>query len=233
MQKITETHRPFLRTIEDFYALIEEIGFLPLLKSAIPGFSLYEMTNEKDWWSDDPVRDPWDWRTAIAASHRVAYGKLLGGKAAFVSLAWYPYLANDRRDGYDFDARFEDGLASGRAKAIMDQFMYDTKPKFSFEIKRDGGFGPGGLRGYEGIMTGLQMQTYLTVESFAQRINCRGEGYGWRVGRYLPPEILFGEKTVRGRYGEPRQDSHAAIRLHLSRLLPEAAPQALEHLLAE
>lgn len=231
MWKVTETQRPHIRSVEEFFALIDEIGFLPLLRSAVPGFSLYEMTEETDWWTGDTERDPWDWRTVIAASHRVAYGKLLGGNAAFVSLAWYPYLVNDRRDGYDFDARFDDGLASGRAKAIMDQFEENPKPKFSFEIKRDGGFGTEGLRGYEGVMTGLQMQTYLTVEGFAQKINRQGKGYGWRVGRYLPPEAVFGAELVRSRYGETRQNSHAAIRAHLSRLLPEATAEAIDHLL--
>ncbi len=30
----------------------------------------------------------------------------------YVSAKWFPDFANYRRDGYDFDARFEDGLAS-------------------------------------------------------------------------------------------------------------------------
>ena len=44
----------------------------------------------------------------------VAYGKLFAKKAGLVSREWYPGLANYRRNGYDSDARYEDGLASHR-----------------------------------------------------------------------------------------------------------------------
>lgn len=38
---------------------INRVGFLPLFKNEIPGFSLEERTVAEYWWSDDPVRDPW------------------------------------------------------------------------------------------------------------------------------------------------------------------------------
>lgn len=69
----------------------------------------------------DPEQDPWAWRELIAADHQVAYGKFFDKKAGFISLEWLPYFANARRNGYDFDARWEDGLASRREKIIMDQ----------------------------------------------------------------------------------------------------------------
>lgn len=50
----------------------------------------------------------------------VAYGKLFAKKAGLVSREWYPDLANYRRNGYDFDARYEDGLASHQEKRVMD-----------------------------------------------------------------------------------------------------------------
>ena len=69
-----------------------------------------------DW--DDPEQDPWKWREIIAHTGEVAYGKFFNRKAGFVSLEWFPAFANYRRDGYDFDARWEDELASHRAKKI-------------------------------------------------------------------------------------------------------------------
>ena len=36
---------------------------------------------------------------------------------------WLPYFANYRRLGYDFDARWEDGLANRREKKIMDYYI--------------------------------------------------------------------------------------------------------------
>ena len=47
-------------------------------------------------------------------------GKFFAGKAGFISLRWLPFFANYRREGYDFDSRWEDGKASRREKNIMD-----------------------------------------------------------------------------------------------------------------
>ena len=60
------------------------------------------------WWSDDPVRDLWRWRIAIAKKHDILYGKFFAKKAGFISKKWLLVFANYRRDGYDFDALFED-----------------------------------------------------------------------------------------------------------------------------
>ena len=59
---------------EEWYAIdyINEIGFLPLFKNEIPGFSVEERTVPHYWWSGDQERDPWEWREIIARSGKVA-----------------------------------------------------------------------------------------------------------------------------------------------------------------
>ena len=78
---------------------------------------------------------PWEWRQVIARSGRVAYGKFFGKKAGFISRSWFPHFANWRRDGYDFDSRWEDELATARQKKIMDQFL-DRDELLSFDLKQ-------------------------------------------------------------------------------------------------
>lgn len=68
------------------------------------------------WWTGDPQQDPWIWRELIARSGQVAYGKFFNNKAGFISRKWFPVFANYRRDGYDFDALYDDELASKRRK---------------------------------------------------------------------------------------------------------------------
>ena len=111
-----------LHTVDDAIAYINEIGFLPLFKNEIPGFSLEERTVPEYWWSGDTEVDPWEWREIIARRVEVAYGKFFDKKAGFISKEWLPYFANYRRDGYDFDSLWEDGKASRRQKKIMDLF---------------------------------------------------------------------------------------------------------------
>ena len=101
---------------------VDEVGFLPLFRNEAEGFSAEENTSDLYWWSGDPEQDPWEWRQLIARSGRVAYGKFFGGKAGFISRAWFPHFSNWRRDGCDFDSRWDEGLAGIRQKRVMDQF---------------------------------------------------------------------------------------------------------------
>lgn len=109
-----------IRSWQELINWINEIGFLPLFANSIEGFSAEEHVSPDFWWTGDRDEDPWEWREIIAASHQVAYGKFFDQKAGFISLDWLPYFANYRRGGYDFDARWEDGLANRREKKIMD-----------------------------------------------------------------------------------------------------------------
>lgn len=50
---------------------------------------------------------------------------------------WLPVFANYRRDGYDFDALYDDGKAPNKHKKIMVNFMEDNADSeiYSNELK--------------------------------------------------------------------------------------------------
>ena len=141
-----------IKNVEQLQEYIEKIGFLPLFRNEIPGFSVEEHTAADSWWSEDPESDPWEWRKIIAGNGRIAYGKFFDKKAGFISRGWLPAFANYRRDGYDFDARWDDELASIRSKKIMDLFAEENADRelYSFEVKRQAGFGSSGEKNFEG-----------------------------------------------------------------------------------
>lgn len=195
-----------IKTSKELSELINEIGFLPLFKNNVPGFSVEELTSPDYWWSGISEEDPWDWRVIIAAEGNIAYGKLYGNKAGFVSREWYPFLASYRRDGYDFDSRYEDGLASHRAKKIMDILEYKEEI-LSNELKSVAGFGKEGEKGFEGTLSALQMQTYITVRGFRKRRNKKNVEYGWPVAVYSLSESLFGEEHVKSAYHLKAQEA--------------------------
>lgn len=206
-------------TVEQLADYIDEVGFLPLFKNEIPGFSVEEHTQPGYWWSGDRDRDPWEWRGIIAAGDRAAYGKFFNKKAGFISKAWLPYFINCRRDGYDFDARWEDEKASYRQKRIMDLFEEDTE-LFSFELKEQAGFGKGGEKNFEGVLTELQMELYLCVREFRQRTNKRGEPYGWAIAVYCRPEKLWGNDHAASAYGEEPSASRERIMTRMRETYP-------------
>ncbi len=188
-----------IKTSDALSEYIDMVGFLPLFKNNVPGFSVEELTATQCWWGADPLKDPWVWREVIAEEGRIAYGKLFANRAGFISRKWYPVFAAYRRDGYDFDSRYEDGLASHRSKKVMDVLMeYEVLP--SNEIKAMAGFGKEGEKGFEGAMTMLQMQTYITVRSFKRRSNKKNQEYGWPVANFSLSEHLFGEAYARSAY---------------------------------
>lgn len=188
-----------LRTWREVIGRINEIGFLPLFKNEIPGFSVEEQVSDLFWWTGDPTQDPWEWRALIARTGEVAYGKFFGKKAGFISKEWFPHFANYRRDGYDFDTRWDEELASLRSKKIMDRFDAGG-PIPSNELKRLAGFGKGGEKNFDGTVTDLQMQTYLIIRDFRRRRNKMGLEYGMPVSVFSTPESLWGYDHVSSAY---------------------------------
>ena len=212
MQGISWNARGCLHSAEDAVKFIDKVGFLPLFKNETDGFSVEEHTATEYWWTGDAKRDPWEWREQIARSGKACYGKFFDKKAGFISKEWLPVFANYRRDGYDFDARFEDGKASLREKKIMDLFSEsDPGELYSHEIRHLAGFGKEGEKGFEGTIAGLQMQLYLCVRDFRQRVNKKGEPYGWSVAVYTTPEYLWGRDFVISCYKEDPQASKKLI----------------------
>ena len=116
-----------LNSADDLADLVHAVGFIPLFSNAVKGFSVEELTRGSAWWTGDPDTDPWEWRKMLAVDPDIAYGKFFGRNAGFVDKDFFPVFANYRRNGYDYDALYEDGLASHRSKKIMDVFGLDEE----------------------------------------------------------------------------------------------------------
>lgn len=165
---------PLVHAQEELEDLVCRYGFLPFFSSPVKGFSVYECMPPSLWFVDG-MDGPWEWKGPIARGKRCAYSKLFGGKAGFVSLEWLPHLANYRRDGYDFDARFEDGLASWRDKKIVDALAAAGGVMLSRELKE----ACGKPKVFDTSITRLQMQTYVTAADFTYMKDTNGSPYGW------------------------------------------------------
>ena len=219
-----------VQTWEELIELINEVGFLPLFKNEVDGFSVEENTADLYWWTGDEEQDPWEWRRLIARSGQVAYGKFFGRKAGFISKAWFPHFANWRRDDYDFDSRWDEELASIRCKRVMDQFE-NCQELFSFELKRLAGFGKEGEKNFDGTVTELQMQSYLLTRDFRRRINKKGLEYGWPISVYSTPEALWGYEHISSAYSIDPAESKAMVCQQVLEHFPEAQPSELDAVL--
>lgn len=219
-----------IKTIQELKQRVETYGFLPLFKNPIPGFSVEEMTIASDWWSGDAARDPWVFREQIATEQQIAYAKVFQKKAGFISKDWYPLFANYRRDGYDFDTRYECGLASPMDKSIYDLIEKNGRMS-SFELKSH--LCPKSRKGtgFDTSLTRLQMQTYLTVVGFVRKRDKKGQEYGWPAAVYERPEVIFGEDYVRSRYSQEPEECKQKLMKRLEELQPEIPQKQIERLI--
>lgn len=218
------------------------MGFLPFFKNEIPEFSVEEFTPANLWFSDEN-EGPWEWKGPVLRNGNCAYGKLFQKKAGFVSMEWFPDLANYRRARYGLK---EDPLEN------MERLIYDTvvehESLLSKEIKALCGFRKKQVKknanpfdswvspevkalltddkpkkeGFETVITRLQMGTWLIVADFEYLYNKHGDPYGWGIARYTTPEALFGKNRILvGSHRSP-EESKQCLTEYLTQLLPQA-----------
>ncbi len=217
-----------IRSANDMEALMREWGFLPFFKTDIPGFSIEEHTPPELWYDGDSGEwAPWDWKGPVARMKTGVYGKFFRKKAGFVSLEWLPDFANFRRDGYDFDARFDDGLAPYRDKELFDAVERHGSLQTGQLKKLCGYGGKDGKKGYDTAITRLQMQTYICVADFDYATDRHGAPYGWGIARYAKPETLLGYEAVTAAYSRAPEESLRRMLEHLRRLLPQATDKQI------
>ena len=217
------------KTPDEAAAFIGKVGFLPLFDAGIPGFSMEEHVPARDWWTDDPARDPWIWRMVIAENKDIAYGKFFGRKAGFVSKEWFPAFANYRRDGYDYEGLYEDGKMKGRAKQILDALRLDEDAvgleMMSGQLRKASSV----AKGFDNILIDLQMQSFLLISGFRQKRNRRGEAYGWHLPSFMTPETKWGYEFVNSVHEKP-EESREKIVDQIRKHFPAAGEKAVRKL---
>ena len=206
---------PMIHCMENMAALVVQAGMIPFLSSTVPGFSIGECTAPDMWFAED-TDGPWEWKGPVIEATGCAYGKLLGGKTAFVTREWYADLANYRRNGDDFEIRFDEGRATLNEKRIMDVLM--SCPSMDARtLKREAGFTKSSA--FDSAIARLQAQCFVTITDFDYDYDRFGQRQGWAVTRYATPENHFGEDYIDQMYERDPQQSYERILAYLTGLL--------------
>ncbi len=220
-----------IRTKQDLLDAIETFGFLPFFAGSIPGFSIEEHAVRDVWYTaPDGEWKVWDWKGPVIREAGCAYGKFFENRAVFISRDWFPDFANYRRDGYDFDARYDDGLASYRDKELFD-LLNAQAPVLSKTLKAMGNYGKDGRKGFDTILTRLQAQCYVVTSDFVYATDRAGRPYGWGTAEYSTPEAFFGESFTARVYQRSPEESYRRIYEHLRALFPDAEEKQLRKIL--
>lgn len=215
----------------DLIDAINEYGFLPFFENSIEGFSVEEHITADCWWhSDTGAWSAWEWKGPVIRETGCAYGKFFEKKACYISREWFPDFANYRRDGYDFDARFDDGLAPLRDKQLYD-LTAQNAPIISKELKQLGNYKNGGNKGFDTIITRLQSQGYILISDFVYMKDKQGNPYGWGVAEYSTPESFMGSGFTDIVYRRSPAESCERLLEHFSRLFPHENTDTLKRFL--
>ena len=220
-----------IRTQQDMAEIVEELGFLPFFAHRIAGYSIEEHCAPEAYFGKEP--GVWEWKGPVIQETRSAYGKFFAKKAGFVSKKWFPDFANVRRDGYDFEARCEDGLA-----AYNEQYLYNIIASrhsiLSKDAKAIGGYvKPRTVekdswqprKGFDTLITKLQMECYVLTSDFEYEVDKNGNFYGWGIARYAIPEEFYGKRFENSVYKRSPEESYERIFRHLTKILP-GVPEA-------
>ena len=217
-----------IRTQEDLENLIEEWGFVPFFENEIEGFSIKEQVDPKLWFTEED--GPWEWKGRIAVKGRCAYGKFFGKKAGFVSKKWFADLLNYRRDGYDFDSLCDEGRVPEKDREIVD-LLNEYHVLTTKEIKPMLGYSRNGRKGYDTVITRLQMETYVTVKNFVYAVDRKGEFYGWGIAQYTTPEEVFGRKYIEKAYKRSPEESLQRMIRQIRKIRPGVSVDAVRQFL--
>ena len=232
MYGLPEDDPECVHNFNELTALIDRVGFLPLFRSGIPGFSVEEYADPRWWWSGNEERDPWEWRKEAARSRNMAYGKFFGGKAGIISAEWLPVFMSFRRNGYDFEELWYAGQVQFRQKKIMD-CITGVPEMPGWQIKREAGFGRGGEKNFDGSITALQNLLFVEISDFRPKKNKFGLDYGWDVSVYARPEERWGESLVNEAYRLSPDRSYRELRAFMEELYPDFSEKLFADLIGK
>ena len=217
-----------ISTQRELEEAVQTLGFLPYFRNSVPGFSIEEHAAPRIWFSAEP--GAWEWKGPVIRSTGCAYGKFFENKAVYVSREWFPDFANVRRDGYDYDARVDDGLVSYREMTLYG-LVDENAPIISRDLKQKGNYKKGGAKGFDTLMLRLQAQCYVVISDFIYQTDRLGRPYGWGVAEYSTPERLMGRDFTDRVYARTPDESRRRILEHMHRILPHADERKLLRLI--
>ena len=218
---------PVIHNCAALSELIQEIGFLPLLDSAVPGYSAMEIVDEDCRYSTDPDEGfdwpLWEWKGPIILEGNCVYGKFFDKKAGFISLDWWGDFCNYRRSKYP---KPEEGSIED---TILSVLQYNGS-MITRELRRACGFTGKGMRSkFDGYVTRLQMACRIVTEDFVYPHDKHGHQYGWGWSLLTTPESLYGPNHANCPHTP--EESHKRLLAHFHSIVPSATEKQIARIL--
>ena len=217
----------YIHSCQDLMDCVQQVGFLPLLDSGIPGYAAESMMAEECrfiQFEDGSWEWPlWEWKGSVLREGGCVYGKFFAGKAGFISLEWWPDFCNWRRSLHP----------QPETNSIEDVVLTTLKAHGSMitrELRAACGFTGKNMRSkFDAYVSRLQMATYIVTEDFVYPKDKHGKEYGFGWSLLTTPELLVGKEACLSDLSP--EESRQRISDHLSLLLSNASAKQIAKLL--
>ena len=206
---------------------IQQVGFLPLLESGIPGYSAEGLLAEECRFIEFPDGTwewpLWEWKSAVVTEGNCVYGKFFSGKAGFISMDWWPDFCNWRRSSHPAPAEgsIEEGILT---------ILKENGSMIARDLRKSCDFIGKGMRSkFDGYVARLQMGCRIVTEDFIYPRDQHGREYGFGWSLLTTPEQLLGVKACQCE--RLPEESYQRMTAHLTQLLPQATEKQIQKLL--
>jgi hypothetical protein len=216
-----------LHNCPELTEFIHSVGFLPLLRSSVLGFSAEELVDDTcqyvvypDGGWDWPL---WKWKGQIVTEGACMYGKFFDKKAGFVSSEWWP-------DFYNYRHSLSPAIEEGSIEEAILTTLREQGSMITRELRALCGFtGPKMRSRFDAYITRLQMGCHIVTEDFIYPLDKHGRQYGWGWSLLTTPEQLYGREACRC----PRtpEESFQRMMAHIRTVLPHATDMQLKKII--
>ena len=232
-----------IKSWEDLESEVKRIGMLPYFTNKIPGFSVEERVPDPILW--DMEDGPWEWKGKIVRNFNVAYGKIFGRRAGYISTECLPDFMKVRRINSMISAESEEGriykilkehesLLSKELKTLAG-YTQGRKPRRSanpfenmpvLDKNPEKTVNMSDSR-FESAITRLQMAGYVVIADFEYLYDRQGNRYGWGIARYTTPEALYNICPSES----PWQKSYQRLFERLRKEMPDVDPKLIHRII--
>ncbi len=206
---------------------INEIGFLPLLRMRLGGWSAEEAVDEDCRYAalpDGGWEWPlWNWKGDIIQECGCAYGKFFDRKAAFISREWWPDFCNYRRSVFPYPEQ-------GSVEDMILQTLRENGSMITRDLRKACGFTETKMRGkFDAFVSRLEMGGYIVTENFIYPKDRHGRNYGWGWALLTTPESFLGKDSCHP--DRTPEESRQRMKKHFQMLFPYSDERLLDSLL--
>ena len=208
---------------DSMVSAIRNYGIIPFFHGKIKAWSVEEITAPGYWFTSSEELGPWDWKIDAVREGDIAYGKFIGGKAAFATVEYYRHLMNWRRSLPEYRLCLGE---NGPAATQSGKLMKHLSPAALNVIRKQGEcsmreikdavseavtpaflkiFGENYVKNIsptvrksvvDTIVQYLEMGTWTIIGDFERVYKGPNlEYHGWQRSSHTTPDLLFGKEA--------------------------------------